>query len=212
MADQIFCPNCGKAANVGAKFCAGCGTPFPQQAAPQAAPQQPAPQQAAPVQQQAAPQQQAPVNDPYAAAKMTQKSNPNVGSIPNATPAQAAAAPAAGGASGSNWVADHKAIIGIGCAALRVIIAAIVILINLLGYTKIDDKDLFKVDFQGLEGSGTATAELNAYPSYMYLGDDMKSALGSIDYDDIDEDDLESLQGLLGGDRSEEHTSELQSR
>ncbi|MBQ7069655.1 MAG: zinc ribbon domain-containing protein [Ruminococcus sp.] len=203
MADQIFCPNCGKAANVGAKFCAGCGTPFPQQAAPQAAPQQPAPQQApqaAPVQQQAAPQQQAPVNDPYAAAKMTQKSNPNVNSVPNATPAQAAAAPAAGGASGSNWVADHKAIIGIGCAALIVIIAAIVILINLLGYTKIDAKDLIKVDFQGLEGSGTATAELNAYPSYMYLGDDMKSALGSIDYDDIDEDDLESLQGLLGGD------------
>ena len=148
----MYCSVCGTQNVDGDKFCAGCGTPFPQQAAPQAAPQQPAPQQApqaapvqqqaAPVQQQAAPQQQAPVNDPYAAAKMTQKSNPNVNSVPNATPAQAAAAPAAGGASGSNWIADHKAIIGIGCAALIVIIAAIVILINLLGYTKIDAKDL----------------------------------------------------------------------
>ncbi len=140
---------------------------------------------------------------------MTQKSNPNVGSVPNAVPAQAAA----GSASGSNWVAEHKAIIGIAAAAVVVIIALVVILINILGYTKIDAKDLIKVDFQGLEGSGTATAELNAYPSYMYLDlDEMKGALGDLDYDDVDEDDLEALQGLLGGGSSKKKNKETVSK
>ncbi|MBR1561952.1 MAG: hypothetical protein IJ871_06010 [Ruminococcus sp.] len=225
MDNKIFCPKCGTPATAGTKFCASCGAQLPaaapqpavqqaqaapqQQTAPQqAAPQQAAPQQAAP---QAAPQQAQTPNDTYAQARQTQRANPAQAQVqPTATPAFQPV-PAADGApkAGGNWVAAHKNILIIGCAAIIVIIALIVILVNIFSYTKIEAKDLIKVNFQGINGSGTATAELNAYPSYMYLDtDDLKDALDDLDYDDamedFDEDDLDALGSLMGGSSSKD--------
>ena len=209
MDNKIFCPQCGSPAAAGTKFCATCGAQLP---AAVPAPQQAAPQQAAAPQQQAqAAQQPQTPNDTYAQARQTPRANPAAAQAqPAATPA-AQPVPAADGTpkAGGNWVADHKNILIIGCAAIVVIIALIVILVNIFKYTKIEAKDLIKVDFKGIDGSGTATAELNAYPSYMYLDTgDIKSALSDLDYDDVmedfDEDDLDALGSLMGGSSSKD--------
>ena len=58
-------------------------------------------------------------------------------------------------------IAKHKVPIIIGCAAVVVIIAAIIILVNLPKYQTIDAQKLFKVKFDGLNGKGTAVGYLN---------------------------------------------------
>ncbi len=200
MDNQIFCPQCGKPSAPGTKFCASCGAQIPE------APAQAAPQQAA--------------NDPYAQAKQTPKAGQqNAAPAQQAAPQQAviqpqaapqqqpyaqavpAAAPAAEAApKGPSWFSTHKNIVIIAAAVVAVVVIAIILLYNLIfKYTKIDAKDLVKVEFNGIDGQGTVTAELNAYPYYMYLdSDDIKDALGDLDYD-YDDEDLDDALDLIGG-------------
>lgn len=73
----------------------------------------------------------------------------------------------------------NKALLAIiAAAALVVIVVAIVIIANVTKYQKIDAKELFKIDFKGLNGSGKATAVLNC---------EMNDIISSIYSDDEEE-------------------------
>lgn len=77
-------------------------------------------------------------------------------------------------------------------AALIAVIVLIIVVANLTKYQKIDAKDLFRFEFEGLNGHGTVVGELNAYPYDIYdgydkilaLSKDMKSLTNPLDADD----------------------------
>ncbi|MBO4868044.1 MAG: zinc-ribbon domain-containing protein [Ruminococcus sp.] len=58
-------------------------------------------------------------------------------------------------------------------AALAAVIVLIIVIANVTKYQKIDAKELFKFDFEGLNEHGTVTGELNAYPIDIYSDNDM---------------------------------------
>lgn len=80
----------------------------------------------------------------------------------------------------------------IAAAAIVLLIVVIIVIINTTKYQKIDAKELFKIEFKGINGLGKCTAALNCPPSdYLssVLGD--LGDLGDLGYrgtDDEDED------------------------
>ncbi|SFB71027.1 zinc ribbon domain-containing protein [Ruminococcus albus] len=87
--------------------------------------------------------------------------------------------------------------------AIAAIIALICIIASVTKYQKIDAKELFKFDFEGLNEHGTVVGELNAYPDYVYdeydklllLSKDMKHLTG------VTGSDAEELTELLGDEK-----------
>lgn len=147
---QKFCANCGNALGENEKFCAKCGTPAPADAVPETA---------APVAEpESAP---APVveNEP---APVVENANDSAFTAPVPPPVTDQAVPASPAAAAGSAFAKHKgAIIGIAAAAV-VLIAVIVVIMCLPSYQKIDAKDLFYIQFKGVNGNGTAVGYLNA--------------------------------------------------
>ena len=84
------------------------------------------------------------------------KNDADAAAAPSAVPQQAKQG---GGAAAA--LAGKKNIIIIAAAALIVVIVAIVVILNLTKYQKIDAKELVRVEFNGMDGKGTATAVLN---------------------------------------------------
>ena len=74
------------------------------------------------------------------------------GAVPQ-TPKQGGGAAAA--------LAGKKNLIIIAAAAIVVIIVAVVVILNLTKYQKVDAKELVRVEFNGMDGKGTAVAVLN---------------------------------------------------
>lgn len=56
-------------------------------------------------------------------------------------------------------------------AALVAVIVLICVIVSVTKYQKIDAKELFKFEFEGLNGHGTVVGELNAYPYDIYDDD-----------------------------------------
>ncbi|ADU23590.1 zinc ribbon domain-containing protein [Ruminococcus albus] len=89
-------------------------------------------------------------------------------------------------------------------AALVAVIVLIIVLVNVTKYQKIDAKELFRFEFEGLNSHGTVTGELNAYPADVYddydkilaMSKDMKNLTNV-----VDAEDAEYLARLLGTDK-----------
>lgn len=88
-------------------------------------------------------------------------------------------------------------------AALVAVIVLIIVIVNVTKYQKIDAKELFRFEFEGLNEHGTVEGELNAYPGYVYdeydklllLSKDMKHLTG------VTGSDAEELTELLGDEK-----------
>lgn len=88
-------------------------------------------------------------------------------------------------------------------AALVAVIVLIIVIVNVTKYQKIDAKELFRFEFEGLNEHGTVVGELNAYPGYVYdeydklllLSKDMKHLTG------VTGSDAEELTELLGDEK-----------
>lgn len=89
-------------------------------------------------------------------------------------------------------------------AALVAVIVLICVIVSVTKYQKIDAKELFKFEFEGLNSHGTVTGELNAYPDYVYTASDvalstskdMKHLNNSItDLANMDDEDIAALSG-----------------
>lgn len=92
------------------------------------------------------------------------------------------------------------AILAIAAAAIIVVIVAIVIIVNITKYQKIDAKELFKIEFKGINGSGTCTAVLNCD---IY-------ALSKAGVEDIDKlDEYSSYDSLFSFDDEDDDESVL---
>lgn len=102
---------------------------------------------------------------------------------PQAVPADAQVQTGIGAAGSA--LKDKKGLILIAACALIVIIVAIVIIMNLTKYQKIDAKDLFRIEFTGVNGNGKCTAVLNCPPS-----EDDFDAL----YDELIGEDAEEIE------------------
>ena len=91
----------------------------------------------------------------------------------------------------------------IPAVALVAVIVLIIVVANLTKYQKIDAKELFRFEFEGLNEHGTVVGELNAYPGYVYdeydklllLSKDMKHLTG------VTGSDAEELTELLGDEK-----------
>lgn len=90
--------------------------------------------------------------------------------------------------------------VGIGAGALVLIIIAVVIIVNLTKWTKINPSDICRVDFSGLNGSGSAEAsfafdeETTMYLDYIFkYDDDVKASEIAKVVKKLDADDIEDL-------------------
>ncbi len=198
-----FCPKCGAKLEGNTKFCGSCGAPIEQEA------MQPA---------GSAPESAAPVGNTGSQSEIPQSGSFIPGSSGNFIPTGGAENMSSGAAPVNNggeaaakkpnaFVEKIKAnplILAIAAGVIVVLVVLIIIIANVTKYQKIDAKDLFKVEFEGINTCGKATAELNCYSEYYYssldAADKLTEALGSeyadllddFDYedeiDDIDED------------------------
>lgn len=161
MSQPKFCAKCGNALSENEKFCGKCGNPVG--AAPAPVPVPAAVPEAAEAVTETAQNVQAQAE--AAAQDVQAQATAAVQDVQTqaqaAAPAAAATPAAEMGKNIGAAIAKHKVPIIIGVLALAAVIAAIIIILNLTKYQKIDAKDLFKVSFKGLNGSGTATAFLN---------------------------------------------------
>jgi hypothetical protein len=121
---------------------------------------------------------------------------PNAAPQPNFQQPQFAAQPGFGtpGAAvkpaGDNWFKKHLTLIIVLAVVLIVGIAAFFIIKHVFfRFQKIDAKDLYKIEFKGIESSGVATAKLNKYSDLAYTASDAMSNIGLGDTDDEDGDD-----------------------
>ncbi|MBQ1535420.1 MAG: hypothetical protein IIZ62_02165, partial [Ruminococcus sp.] len=188
-----FCLKCGHPVGPEEKFCMGCGANIAEMQAQQGAGNVGADQPTQAPQQAAAPQQ--PQGGTF------QQPNggfqqPNAAPQPNFQQPQFAAQPGFGtpGAAvkpaGDNWFKKHLTLIIVVAAVLIVGIAAFFIIKHVFfRFQKIDAKDLYKIEFKGIESSGVATAKLNKYSDLAYTASDAMSNLGLGDTDDEDGDD-----------------------
>ena len=175
-----FCPKCGAQLQDGMKFCTSCGSPI---------------ETAQPVMNQQAPQGGMPTQQDF------QQQNFQAGGYPQQAAAPAAPKqPSAFGlkmkALTDKVKADPK-LLAIPLIALVVLIVAIIVIVNITKYQRIDAKDLFKFEFEGIDGHGTVTGELNSYDPYVYKLSSAKSGLSALgDAAGIDTDDLDDLDDL----------------
>lgn len=158
-----FCPKCGKQLEDNMKFCGGCGATL--DAAPQEAPQA-VPPQAAP--QQSVMQQQ--INNFQNNNAAPKKPNPLKPML--------------------DKLKANKKIVGIAGGALVGVVVLIVVLVNVTKYQKVDAKDIFTVEFDGLNNYGTAEAKFAAYDSDVYDKFDNKAKYKKMGYD-LDPEDYE---------------------
>lgn len=84
----------------------------------------------------------------------------------------------------------NKKIIAIAGAGVAAVAVLIVVLANVLKYQKIDAKDIFTVEFDGLNNYGTAEVKFNAYDEYVYELFDNSSTLKKLG-ESFDEEDYE---------------------
>lgn len=157
-----FCSKCGAPLSENEKFCGKCGTPVAEMQMAGNAPQQPTAQQVQPTAQPVQPQQ------PNFAAQqpVKQKSEPGAAGV---------------------WVKNHIPLLSIIAAAVVLIIVAIIIICNIFKYQVIDAKDLFRIDFKGLNSCGTAISSLNNKDSYeSAVMSNMESEDSFYSYDDYD--------------------------
>jgi len=188
-----FCLKCGHPVGPEEKFCMGCGANIAEMQAQQGAGNVGADQPTQAPQQAAAPQQ--PQGGTF------QQPNggfqqPNAAPQPNFQQPQFAAQPGFGtpGAAvkpaGDNWFKKHLTLIIVLAVVLIVGIAAFFIIKHVFfRFQKIDAKDLYKIEFKGIESSGVATAKLNKYSDLAYTASDAMSNIGLGDTDDEDGDD-----------------------
>ena len=148
MSQPKFCAKCGNALSENEKFCGKCGNPVGAAPAAVPAPAAAAAEEVKETAQNVQAQADAAVQEVQAQAQA-------------AAPAAASTPAAEMGKNLGAAIAKHKVPIIIGVVALAAVIAAIIIILNLTKYQKIDAKDLFKVSFKGLNGSGTAVAFLD---------------------------------------------------
>ena len=188
-----FCLKCGHPVGPEEKFCMGCGANIAEMQAQQGAgnvgadqPTQ-APQQAAPQQPQGGTFQQpnSGFQQPGAAPQQPNFQQPQFAAQPGFGTPGAAVKPA-----GDNWFKKHLAMIIIIACVLVVGIAAFFIIKHVFfRFQKIDAKDLYKIEFKGIESSGVATAKLNKYSDLTYTASDTMSNLGITGDDDEDSSD-----------------------
>ncbi|MBR6874233.1 MAG: hypothetical protein IKN17_12080 [Ruminococcus sp.] len=164
MSRPKFCGKCGNPLADSGKFCGKCGNPIlDTDEAPAPSPEGIAqaaetaretvgviPEQPAPGFEQPAPGFEQPSAVPY--SNFEQPS-----AVPSGAPTPAMNM---GKNIGAAFV-KHKVPIIISLAAIAVIVAAIIIIVNLTNYQKIDAQKLFAFKFSGLNGQGTAVGYLN---------------------------------------------------
>ena len=195
-----FCLKCGHPVGPEEKFCMGCGANIAEMQAQQGAGNVGADQPTQAPQQAAAPQQPQGGTFQQPNGGFQQPNGgfqqPNAAPQPNFQQPQFAAQPGFGtpGAAvkpaGDNWFKKHLTLIIVVAAVLIVGIAAFFIIKHVFfRFQKIDAKDLYKIEFKGIESSGVATAKLNKYSDLAYTASDAMSNLGVGDTDDEDGDD-----------------------
>ncbi|WP_124098063.1 zinc ribbon domain-containing protein [Ruminococcus sp. Marseille-P6503] len=85
----------------------------------------------------------------------------------------------------------------IAAAAVVALIVVIIIIVNVTKYQKIDAKDLFRIEFRGINGSGKCTAALNCPTEDDYLSDMLDELYvdeeSGEDYSDYFSDDKKTL-------------------
>lgn len=185
-----FCPKCGAQLDDSVKFCGVCGSAVETPAQPVGAVPNGMPMQnnGMPMQNNGMPMQQ--------------------GNIPNyqqnAVPGYQQQGGMAGAAAApkpnpfSNLLQKLKAnpkIPIIAGAAVVLIVAAIIIIANVTKYQRIDAKELFKFEFEGLDSYGTVSGKLNCYDDYVYSSSDAMGVLSDA-LEEYDLDDLEDLDDL----------------
>lgn len=189
-----FCLKCGHPVGPEEKFCMGCGANIAEMQAQQGAGNVGADQPTQAPQQAAAPQQpqggtfQQPnggFQQPNAAPQQPNFQQPQFAAQPGFGTPGAAVKPA-----GDNWFKKHLTLIIVLAVVLIVGIAAFFIIKHVFfRFQKIDAKDLYKIEFKGIESSGVATAKLNKYSDLAYTASDAMSNIGLGDTDDEDGDD-----------------------
>ena len=160
-----FCLKCGHPVGPEDKFCLGCGANIAEMQAQQGGAATPAadPQtQAQPV-QPVQPQQN--FQQPQNNFQQPQQPQNNFGGF--AQPGFGA--PAAAVKKGDSWFKKNlKLIIIIGCALVLGIVAFFVIRHIFFRFQVIDAKDLYKIEFKGIDTAGTCTPKLNKYSDSVY--------------------------------------------
>lgn len=184
-----FCLNCGHAIGPEDKFCLGCGANIAQMEAQQGvgavSGQQTVENVAADPNTQNNFQPQQPQQNFYQQPQNGYNyAQPNVGY----------GAPGAAVKKGDNWFSKNLKLIIIIAAVLVVgIVAFFVIRHIFFRFQKIEAKDLIKVEFNGIETAGTASAKLNKYADSVYavgdLSDTLSGFMDDYDFDDYDDDD-----------------------
>lgn len=192
-----FCPKCGAQLDGSTKFCGSCGAPIEQETM-QPAGTAPETATAAPAAEGAIPQ-----SGNFIPGGTGGNFIPSGG----ADNMNAGAAPVNNGAAAKKpnafveKIKKNPMILAIAGAALVVVIVLIVVIANITKYQKIDAKDLFRIDFEGINTCGKATAELNCYEEYYYssldaadklketLGDEYEDLFDEFDYDDVEDID-----------------------
>ncbi len=205
MSRPKFCAKCGNPLPPTGKFCGKCGNPIPETAdAPAPQPEQaapvPAPEQAAPIPE---PVQEAPIPEEAPQPEPVPQPVPEAAQ-PYAAPAQPAAPEGAANTTpamemGKNIGAafvKHKVPIFIGLGVCAVIVAAIIVILNLTKYQKIDAEKLFAFKYSGLNGKGTAVAYLNCQEAdpdpYTYEHDEEGNVIEK-EYSDYFSDEKKAL-------------------
>ncbi|MBQ8967695.1 zinc ribbon domain-containing protein [Ruminococcus sp.] len=197
-----ICASCGAQIEDGMKFCGGCGTPVADAA-------EAAKEAVGAVNAQAGgfPQQTnaAPATDPAAAGQNYAQPQQQYDQQYNNFQQQAPAAPKQPNPLVEK-VKKQPLLLAIPAGALVAIIVAIIIIVNVTKYQKVDAKELFEFKFEGLNNYGTVTGTLNAYPDYVYKESDTALALKSNlkDLKGMDEDLADLLDSMDTTDNKEE--------
>ena len=166
-----FCLKCGHPIGPDDKFCLGCGANIAEMQAQQGAAATPAPEPNTQAQQpEAQPQQnfQQPQNNFQQPQNNFQQPQNNFGGG-FAQPQPGFGAPAAAVKTGDNWFKKNLKLIIIIASVLVVgLIAFFVIKHVFFRFQVIDAKDLYKIEFKGIDTAGTCTPKLNKYSDSVY--------------------------------------------
>ncbi len=189
-----FCPKCGAQIADGMKFCGSCGATIEETMQPAGSAVPGNGQQFGQGYQQPYPNQQQGFQQGYPQQDYQQQGYQQGYQGAAAAPKQ----PSAFGLKVKSIVNKVKAkpmLAIIPAVLLVVLIVAIIIIVNVTKYQRIDAKDLFKFEYDGLDGYGTVEASFNAYDDYVYSISSAKSSLSSLaGMSGLDADDLDDLE------------------